>query len=98
MKSPSELLDMASARNDGASDYRLAQLLGVKASAVYNYRSGYAMPANPVMARLATLAGVDPDAAVCWVNIQRSRTDDERETWIRLLSRVQRTKPARLAA
>lgn len=98
MKRTSELLAIARARNGDCTDYRLAQLLGIRPSAVAHYTHGRSLPANPIAARLAELCGLDPAAVVCWVNLERAQSDDDRQTWNLILSRVQRTKPARLSA
>lgn len=98
MKSTIELLDIARAQNGDCSDYRLAQLLGVPPQTVSNYRVGRSHPANPIAAELGRLCGLDPDQVVCWVNIERAKDDADLKTWHSLLSRVQRTRPARLAA
>lgn len=98
VKKTTELLAIAKARHDDASDYRLAQLLGVPPQTVSSYRVGRSLPANPIAARLAELCDLDPAAVICWVNIERAQSDDDRRTWHLMLSRVQRSRPARLAA
>ena len=98
MKSTIELLDLAKHAQGDISDYRIAQILGVSQPTVSAYRIGRAYPSNPIAARLAELAGLDPEAAICWVNIERARDETEAKTWLRVLSRVERTKPARLAS
>jgi transcriptional regulator with XRE-family HTH domain len=97
MKSTIELLDIARAQNGGCSDYRLAKLLGIPNSGIANWRSGRNLPANPVAMRLAELCGLDPAEVVCWVNLERAATPEERETWNLLLSRVHAPKRRRSA-
>jgi plasmid maintenance system antidote protein VapI len=98
VKKTTELLAIAKARNGDCSDYRLAQLLGVPQPTVSNYRIGRTLPADPIAAELGRLCGLDPDQVVCWVNIERAKDEATLRTWHSLLSRVQKTKPARLAA
>lgn len=83
-----ELLDRAKAMNGGCSDYRLAKLLQVPQATLSSYRVAKAKPANPVAARLGTLCGLDPEAVVCWVQIDWAKTPDERDFWLGLLARL----------
>lgn len=98
MKSTSELLALAKARNGDCSDYRLSKLLGIRPSAIAHYNAGRSIPANPIAARLAELCGLDPAAVICWVNIERATSPEDRETWNFMLSRVQHHEGERLAA
>jgi hypothetical protein len=88
LKTTIELLDIARAQNGGCSDYRLAQLLEIPPSGISNYRSGRSHPANPIAKRLGELCKLDPAEVVCWVNLERATSPEDRETWNLLLSRV----------
>lgn len=97
MFSSIELLNLARERQGGASDYRIAKLLGVPQTTVSNYRTGRSLPANPIAMRLAALAEVDPLQAVVAVNLERAGTAEEREIWQKLADRLRTPKRRKLA-
>lgn len=100
MLSTVQLLDLARTRLRVPSDYALAKVLGVPRSTVSHYRVGRSVPENSIASRLGELCGLDPLEVVCWVNLERSRTDKEREVWAcmgrRLLSNPPLVDPAAL--
>lgn len=83
-----EVLDLARARQGGVSDYRLAQLLGVKQPTVSGYRSGRTVPDMPVLARLSELSGVDIRCLMLWAEAQRAASPEARELWEKLSTAV----------
>lgn len=98
MKSTAELMAIAKARNGGCTDYRLSKLLGVTTGAVAHYSHGRSLPATPIAARLGELCGLDPEAVVCWVNIERCSSETERKVWRSILQRVEASERLPLAA
>lgn len=98
MLSTLELLDRAKTAAGNVSDYRLAQLLGVPQTTVSNYRTGRSRPENPISMRLAELCGLDPVEVVAAVNLERAKSEPDRELWGLILARCRPTKRARLAA
>jgi len=88
MLSTVEMLDLARHRQGDVSDYRIAQLLGLKPNQISMYRRTPTKPSNPVAMRLGELAGLDPYEAAALVNLERAATPEEREFWEGMLSRV----------
>lgn len=95
MFSAVELLDLARQRQGGVSDYRIAQILDIRPNTLSGYRSGRALPENPIVMGLAELAGVDQAEAVLAVNLERAKTPEERQVWEMLLARVSAPKKAK---
>lgn len=92
MLSTIELLDRAKSVAGDVSDYRLAQLLGVPATTVSNYRVGRSRPENPISMRLADLCGLDPVEVVASVNLERAKSETDRELWEMILKRCKPVK------
>lgn len=88
MLSSVELLDMARARQDNATDYRIAKILGKPQATVSNYRTGRTKPTNSIAMRLGELAGVDPLEAAASINLERATDPEDREFWELLLQRL----------
>jgi plasmid maintenance system antidote protein VapI len=95
MLSTIDLLDLARAHQGGVSDYRVAQLLGIKPQHISTYRHTATKPSNPVAMRLAELCDLDPAEVITWVNLERSTTPADREVWEMMLERVTPKKPIR---
>lgn len=87
MFSTVELLERAKVAAGDASDYRIAQLLGVPRGTVSSYRRGISRPENPIAMRLADLCGLDPVEVVASVNLERAKSDTDRELWEMILTR-----------
>lgn len=98
MLSTIELLDLAKARAGDVSDYRIAKMLGVPPGTVSNYRVGRSRPENPIAMRLAELCGLDVVEVVAWVQLERAKSDLDRELWQLVLSRGRKPKGRALAA
>lgn len=81
MLSTLELLDLAKQRQGIASDYRLAQLLGVRQPTMTGYRKGRTRPDFSVCMRLGELCGLDPHKVVLWVQVDRAQTEIDRQIW-----------------
>lgn len=93
-----DLLDRAKAAAGGVSDYRIAQLCGIAQSLLSKYRNGKLTPGIEVVARLAEIAGTDPDAEWLAVCVDRASTDYERETWLRIGSELVAQRQAAMSA
>lgn len=89
MLSTVDLLDVAKHKQGDVSDYRLAKILGINPNAISNYRAGRSAPENPIAMRLAALCGLDPVEVVAWVNIERNKSEADREFWSLVLNRIQ---------
>jgi predicted transcriptional regulator len=90
-----DLLERAKAAAGGASDYRIAQLLGVPRTTVSNYRNGVTRPENPIAMRLADLCGLDPVEVVASVNLERAKSETDRELWEMILKRCRPVKASK---
>lgn len=97
MFSTTDLLDRAKAAAGDVSDYRIAQLLGVPRATVSGYRRGVSRPENPIAMRLAELCGLDPVEVVASVNLERAKSETDRELWEMILQRCRPGKAARKA-
>jgi len=84
MHTTTELLDLLSERNGGVSDYRLSRLIGVRRTAVSNWRRGVSHFGNAEAIRVAKLLNFDPAYVMACANRERSRTDEERAIWERV--------------
>lgn len=98
MLSTIELLDLAKERQGGVTDYRIAKMLGLTPTRISNYRVGRSTPLNPVVMRLAELAGVDQLEAVASINFERAPSPEDREIWAAMLQRLEQTKKGRKAS
>lgn len=93
-----ELIDLAKHRQGDVTDYRIAQLLGLKPQQISGYRHRGIGPSNPVAMRLGELAGVDPLAAVAAVNLERATSPEDREVWETMLARLASTSKRQKAS
>jgi transcriptional regulator with XRE-family HTH domain len=78
----------AKARNGLPSDNQLALRLKVSRGAVCHWLQGHNVPSGDVAARLAELAGVDPDAFVAQCEAWRARSPQVRRVWERIARRL----------
>lgn len=85
-----QLLDAAKAAQGLRSDYALAARMGISRSGVSGYRNGRSRPDDEMAARLADLAGLDPDATVAAMHAERAANEPERARWQRIAERLQR--------
>jgi hypothetical protein len=85
-----ELLDAAKAGAGIQSDYRLAQILGIKNSAVANWRAEHARPSDEHILRLADMAQLDQAEALAQAQIEKAKTPAERAAWVTIAERVSR--------
>ncbi|WP_414708876.1 helix-turn-helix domain-containing protein [Roseateles sp.] len=90
------MLERAKTATGGASDYRIAQLLGVPRTTISNYRTGLRVPENPIAMRLADLCGLDPVEVVASVNLERAKSETDRELWKMILTRCRPVKARKI--
>jgi transcriptional regulator with XRE-family HTH domain len=81
-------LDRAKARNELASDYKLAIVLGVSPSSITNYRAGKTMPDERVTLRLCELSGDDAEHVIACIQSMRAANDDAADLWRRVAARL----------
>ncbi len=67
-----QLLDFARAHGPVQSDYRLARVLGVGDTSVYNYRHGGRVPADDIAVKLAELAKLSAPWVLVCMSAQRA--------------------------
>jgi hypothetical protein len=98
MHSTPQLLDAISEKHGGATDYRIAKLLGTSTSAVTSWRKGRAAFSLDYAHKVAELLSWDPAYVVACVEWERAekdarleRTDEIKATWEKI---AQRFKPA----
>lgn len=72
MRSLAWYLDTARARLEAASDAALSRRLELEKAAVAQYRNGRAFPSEDVMLRLAALCDVNPEEALCELQVWRA--------------------------
>ncbi len=83
-----ELLDRLKSAQGGVSDYRAAQLLGVKQPTMSQYRNGRC-PLSPEKVIIACqLAGLDPLEWLMRLQLERARCDSEKALWNDALNRL----------
>lgn len=70
------------------SNYALAGLLGVPIKTVQRWNTGSNTPDDAMSARLATLAGLDPDTVVAEMQAERANDPAERARWQRIAARL----------
>lgn len=84
-----ELLAAVRTRQGLGSNYRLARELGISDKTVQRWNVGANTPDDVTAARLAELAGLDPDSVVASMHAQRAANDQERSLWERIARRLE---------
>lgn len=77
MSISTQLLDAVKASNGGLSDYKLAQILGVKQPTMSQYRNNKCPLSADKVILCCKLAGLDVDKWLLSLYIERAKTDDE---------------------
>lgn len=90
-----ELIERASAK--AGSAYKVAQVLGVGTSKVYDWRDGRQACTPADRARLAGIAGEDPVQELVRATIEQAKGDKRREQLVQLLGKSSRAIGAVLA-
>lgn len=89
MFSVAELLDRAKNRAAIDTDYRLAKVLQINQSAIWNYRHGKNLPNEKVIDSLCALSGDDPDVIAAQIQSERSQDAAAKGLWLRIAHRLQ---------
>ena len=76
-----ELLTQLKATNGAASDYRVAQLLGVKPQTISNWKSGRSTMGDEVGVKAAEMLGLDPAKVLIDLHIERVKGDATSHVW-----------------
>ncbi len=87
-KTTNEFLDAISAKAGGASDYRLAQLLGCSKQIISSYRHKGVAFGDEIAIRAAGILGLDPAYVVMCVHRERAKTEAEKALWASMLERL----------
>lgn len=95
---PADLLAAARAAQGIPSNGRLAAVLNVPDKSVQRWNVGRGAPDDATAARLAQLAGIDPDAAVASMHAWRAHDEGERARWQRIADRLAQAPAAAAAA
>lgn len=93
-----DLLHAVRAAHGLPSNYALARFLDVRETTLWRWSSGRNTPDDPTAARLAELAGLDPDSVVAAMHAERAQTEAERARWHRIADRLKGFAAGVLAA
>lgn len=81
------LIDAIAARHGGATDYRVAKIMGWTPQAVSSYRTGRSQLDNRGLLQVAAaleLSAADVVRYMAQIEAERARTDEQRATWAEL--------------
>lgn len=79
------------------SNYALARALGFSEKSIQRWNTGAHTPDDETAARLAELAGLDPDAVVAAMHAERAQSEGERQRWHRIAERLRSATAAAVA-
>lgn len=79
-----ELLDELKSLNNNASDYRAAQIIGVKPQTVSKWRTQGSIPDDDTAVRVADALGVQPEYVLACVHAERCKTPQARSAWLHI--------------
>lgn len=74
-------LDALAKQAGGATDYRLAKMLECGQPAISSYRAGNSHLSNKTAFKVAQMLGLDPADVIAQVEIDRAKTDEDRNFW-----------------
>lgn len=83
-----ELLDALKAAQGNVSDYRIAQILGVKQQTVSCYRRGLAQLSSEKVVLICEMAGLNAGHWLLRMQLERAKCDSEKAIWNDLLYRL----------
>ena len=86
---PRELLAHVRQAQGLPSNYALARVLGMPDTTLQRWNTGSNAPDDATAARLAEMAGLDPDVTVAAMHAARAHSDAERARWERIARRLQ---------
>lgn len=81
MRTTIEFLDALKARNGGASDYKIAKILGVTQQSVSRYRTGRDFFGSEIAIKVANLLQLDIGYVLACTHLERAKSEPERQAW-----------------
>lgn len=93
-----ELLSAVRTAQGWPSNYRLGRELGISDNTIQRWNTGANAPDDATAARLAELAGLDPDVTVAYMQAQRAKSGPDRARWERIAERLRAVAACCLAA
>ena len=88
MFSIADLLERARAKGGIESDYRLAKIISVNPSAIYNYRAWLSYPNDKILAKLCALSGDDVAVMAAHVQAARAQSSEGKTMWEAIAARL----------
>ena len=92
MKTTIDFLDAVKARNNGASDYAVAKMLGVTQQTVSRWRVGKDFFGDSAAIKVADKLKIDPRYVVACAHAERAKGDDEKAVWLGIAGLFQKTE------
>lgn len=83
-----ELIDALKAFYDGASDYRVAKIIGVGQSMMTNYNDGSSKLSADKVIFICETIGWDKHEWLMRLQMERAKSDAEKEAWNDLLKQL----------
>lgn len=87
MQTTVDFLDALARHWGGVTDYRIAKNLGLRTSAVSQYRTGVRTFDDAMARRVAEVLGLDPAYVLACVHAERDRDEGTRQVWARIAAR-----------
>jgi plasmid maintenance system antidote protein VapI len=81
MEKTIDFLDRLKAANDGCSDYRVAQILGLKTQAISSWRKGRSTIGDETAIKVAELLGEHPAYVMACAHAERGETTKAHKVW-----------------
>ncbi|MBB5469202.1 plasmid maintenance system antidote protein VapI [Paraburkholderia sp. CI2] len=81
-------LDAAKTAQRLPSDYALAKMLGIRPSAISNYRMGRSNFDEETAIKVARLIGISPAEIFAAMQIQRAKSEEVRKVWEDVLEKI----------
>jgi hypothetical protein len=94
MRQLNDYLDAAMARQNCRSHRELARVLGIGSTTLFNMTSGRGFPSDELMARIASLAAMDREAALLDLNIWRAPEGLARSAYLEIARRLGKSAAA----
>ncbi|MBR8137220.1 helix-turn-helix domain-containing protein [Burkholderia cenocepacia] len=88
MNATCNYLDLAKQKLGVQSDYALAKALGLRTTAISNYRSGRNHFDDATAIKLAHAIGLQPAELLAAMQVERAKTEETRAAWADLLEKI----------
>lgn len=88
MSTTCNYLDMAKKKLGVQSDYALAKTLGLRTTAISNYRAGRNHFDDATAIKIAHAIGLDPVEILAAMQVERAKSDEARAVWANLLEKI----------